>query len=167
MTKEFIPADFEPPVEARIGRYVLRPLTEDYADADLAAVNSSVELIRETRGGTWPQTRITLEDDHADLIEHRQEFERRSSFAYAILSEDQSSCVGSVYVYPPNHPFDDSDKSLIPEDADAVVSFWASQAAYDDGFYPVLNAFVAKWLHNEWPFKAPYISNKLIPAESE
>ena len=161
MSEAFLPPGFQPPLEVRVGHYVLRPLTEEYVEADLAAVNSSLELIRVTRGGSWPKHTIELEEDRADLVEHRQEFERRGSFAYAILSPDGATCAGSVYVYPPNHPFDDSDKSGIPADADAVISFWASRAAYDEGFYPVLYDFVSKWIATEWPFHKPYIASRL------
>jgi hypothetical protein len=160
MAEVFVPADFQAPLEVRLGQYVLRPLSELYVEADLAAVNSSMDLIRQTRGGTWPSKPITLEEDREDLIEHHRQFKERLAFAYAILSEDAKVCAGSVYIYPPNHPFDDSDKSLMPANADATVSFWTSQQAYDEGFYPTLYSFVTAWLKKDWPFIRPYISNK-------
>lgn len=156
-----MPDDFRPPTEIRIGQYVLRPLTEAYVDIDLAAVNSSIDLIRETRGGTWPNEAVSREEDYADLVEHRKQFERRVAFAYSVLTLDEAECLGCVYIYPPNHPFDSSDKSAMPEGADAVISFWVSQSAYDAGFYPVLQHFVDGWVHQEWPFRKPFIANKL------
>jgi len=159
--KTFIPPDFQPPTEVRIGAYVLRPLTEQYVELDLAAVNSSIDLIRRIRGGTWPRGVITLDEDRADLIQHREEFEQRTSFAYAILSADEKTCAGSVYVFPPNHPFDENDKSGMSPDAEAVVSYWVSQAAYDAGFHPELRAFVAEWARNDWPFAKVHIVDLL------
>jgi RimJ/RimL family protein N-acetyltransferase len=158
--KLFVPTSFHPPLEVHIGQYLLRPLTEKHAKIDRDAVNSSIDLIRRTRGGTWPAEAISLEDDTADLIAHRQEFEQRSSFAYTVVDQDESECVGCVYIYPPNHPFDGSDKSRMPEDADAAVSFWVSQAAYEQGFYPVLRDFLQQWIKQEWPFKNVYYPNK-------
>ena len=136
------------------------PLTEAYLDVDLEAVNSSIDLIRETRGGTWPQKEVGRDEDFSDLVEHHRQFDERISFAYSVLTEDETECVGCVYIYPPNHPFDDSDKSGMPEDTDAVVNFWVSQAAHDNGFYPVLSEFVVKWIKDAWPFRRPYISNR-------
>lgn len=161
MAEMFVPEAFEPPLEVRVGQYVLRPLSEVYLDVDLAAVNSSVDIIKETRGGTWPRGAITAEEDRTDLVEHRRQFEAREAFAYTIVTEDDSVCAGSVYVYPPNHNFDDSNKSGMPEDADAVINFWVTQKAYNEGFYPVLYGFVEEWTKDRWPFQRPFISNKL------
>ena len=161
MSRLFVPDNFEVPVEVRVGQYVLRPLSEVYAEIDLAAVNSSLELIRETRGGSWPAREVSFAEDEGDLREHRNLFEHRSAFAYSVLSEDEKTCAGSVYINPPHHPFDDTDQSSIPADADAAVSFWVSQRAYDKGFYPVLQRFVEQWLRQSWPFQKPFIVNKL------
>lgn len=164
MSEAFVPANFQPQLEARVGQYVLRPLTEAYLAQDLAAVNSSVETIRQVRGGTWPKGPITEEEDRSDLVEHGRQFREHISFAYSVLTEDESECVGCVYVYPPNHPFDDSDKSAMPADADAVVNMWVTKAAYDAGFYPVLYSFVTEWMAQVWPFKRPFVSNQEKPA---
>ncbi|HKR81536.1 MAG TPA: hypothetical protein VJR27_00880 [Candidatus Saccharimonadales bacterium] len=163
MTEAFIPAEFHPPLEARVGQYVLRPLTEAYLAQDLAAVNASAETIRKVRGGTWPKGAITEEEDHADLVEHGRQFRERAAFAYSVLTQDERECAGCVYIYPPRHPFDDSDQSAMPADADAAVSMWVTRAAYETGFYPVLYGFVTEWIAQAWPFKRAYYSNHEAP----
>ena len=163
MTETFIPVDFIPPREAAIGEYVLRPLAERYVDADMEAVNSSVDTIRETRGGKWPQQPVTRDENLGDLIEHERLFDERSAFAYSVFNPDGSEYIGCVYIYPPNHPFDDSDKSGMPPESDAVVNFWVAKAAFDRGVYPALFKLVSKWISEDWPFHNPYISNKLKP----
>ncbi len=77
------------------------------------------------------------------------------------LTHDEKIYAGSVYVFPPNHPFDESDKLGMPPDAEAVVSYWVSQAAYDDGFHPELRAFVADWVKDAWPFPKVHIVDLL------
>ncbi|CAN7675652.1 hypothetical protein LJR230_005197 [Trinickia sp. LjRoot230] len=152
--------DFNPPRQARVAGYRVVPLTEDHLEADVAAINSSLAKIKELRGGTWPSGPIDRDEDRNDLIVHREEFERRGSYAYCIISEDGKTSAGCIYIYPPNHSFDDSDRSAMPSDADAAVSCWVTQAAYDRGLYPVVYRFIEEWLRTSWPFQRPYISSR-------
>jgi len=152
--------DFAPPLQAHVAGHRIVPLTEAHVDIDVVAINSSLETIRALRGGTWPPGPISAEDDRSDLIVHRQEFEQRGSFAYIVLSDDGQTSAGCIYVYPPNHPFDDSDKSGMPENADAAISCWVTQAAYDRGLYPVIYRFIEEWLRTDWPFERPYLSSR-------
>lgn len=152
--------DFNPPREARIAGYLIVPLAEHHVDMDVAAINSSLEKIKELRGGTWPSGPVDLDDNRRDLIVHQQEFERRTSFTYIILSEDEQTSAGCIYIYPPHHPFDESDKSGMPANADAAISCWVTQAAYDEGLYPKVHHFVGEWLRTDWPFERPYFSSR-------
>lgn len=153
-------SDFSPPLQARVAGCRVVPLTERYVEADVAAINSSLAKIKELRGGTWPSGPIGLDEDRNDLIVHREEFERRGSYAYAIIGEDGKASAGCIYIYPPNHSFDGSDRSAMPSDADAAVSCWVTQAAYDRGLYPIVYRFIEEWLRTSWPFQRPYISSR-------
>lgn len=165
-TPEFVEPDFTPPLEARVSNYLLRPLVPQDVEADCAAVNASVELIRQTRGGTWPRGPITVEEDLGDLREHERLFQANEAFAYTIVDQLTAECAGCFYLYPPHHPLDDTDQTDLKTDADAVVSFWVTPEAYQDGLYVALFPFTEAWLRSAWPFHSPYIVNREKPAVS-
>ncbi len=156
----FVEKAFEPPEHARLGKYVLHPLSPSDVEVDCNAVNENAALIRRTRGGTWPQGPITLDEDLGDLQEHQRQFGEREAFAYVVEHAGNGEYAGCLYIYPPHHPFDDTDKSSMPENADAAVSFWVTQAAYDAGVYGDLCRLVPDWLQEAWPFQNPYIANQ-------
>lgn len=149
--------DFMPPKQSQLGRYVLRPLLPQDVEADCVAVNENIDLIRRTRGGVWPRGPVTVEEDLADLKEHERLFAVKEAFAY-IISDDARAYLGCLYIFPPNHPFDDTDKTDMPSDTDAVISFWVVGSAYPD-IYAEIYHLVPQWLRANWPFKHPYIVN--------
>ncbi|HEV2894601.1 MAG TPA: GNAT family N-acetyltransferase, partial [Actinomycetota bacterium] len=44
----------------------------------------------------WPPEDLTVEQDRKDLRWHEEEFERRSSFDYAVMAPDESRLLGCV-----------------------------------------------------------------------
>ena len=154
-----VPDGFVPPEEIAMGTYVLRPLGVKYLDVDCEKLNHSAAYIRRYRGGSWPSRAITLEEDRRDLIEHDRLFAANQVYAYVIL-DAEDDYKGCFYIYPPHHPLDDSDKSAMPADAQAVASFWVTPEAFDEGVYRELVAFVPEMLETIWPFDRVFISNR-------
>ena len=135
--------------------FLLEKLTVSHVELDYHAVMSSIDIIKKTRGGTsWPFPEMTLEQDKLDLAWHQTEFELRCSFAYTILYLDKSKCLGCVYIYPPSKPW-----LNYPEGSDAIVNFWVTQEAYNNGLYPKVFLFLKYWIYKNWPFKQVYYSN--------
>jgi len=151
-----VPPYFAVPERREAPGFRLRKLTFRDAILDYRAVMANIDLIRATRGGDWPAQDLTLEEDQIDLAWHQREFERRSSFAYAVMSTDENECLGCVYLYPPG------ERGIGTLDADVDVSFWVVQAAYDSGLYASLFDVVQRWLV-EWPFKKVGYSNAVLP----
>ncbi len=92
-------------------------------------------------GGEWPAG-LTLEQDLIHLGWHHKEFQRRSSFAYTVMSLDETQCLGCLYINPSRLP-----------GYDAEVFCWirASCAdALDGRLYDALRG----WISARWPFKA-------------
>jgi hypothetical protein len=138
----FVPDDFEVPTLLETPRFRLRPLTTADVDNDYAAVMESAALLRAMFGRDWPSEGFMREENLSDLAEHQQEFERREAFAYTVVSPDEQTCLGCVYINPPRgHP------------CDARVYMWVRQSAYDQGLDPVLFQAVKAWLDERWPFK--------------
>ncbi|MEH6590065.1 MAG: hypothetical protein V7746_07420 [Halioglobus sp.] len=141
---KFVPdnATIPPGLEAEAFR--LRMLTINDLVKDYDAVMSSVEHLGGVFGSddAWPEG-LTLEEDLVDLGWHQKEFELGSSFAYTVMSLDESRCLGCVYVDP-------SEKS----DYDARVILWVRQSEIETGLDDKLYRAVVRWLSQKWWFTA-------------
>lgn len=100
---------------------------------------SSLDHIRATPGldawaGRWPVP-MSLDDNLADLVRHREEFEAREAFAYSVLVGDE--VIGCLYINP-------------VEGGGAHVLSWvrALRASMD----VVVWKAVSEWLASDWPF---------------
>src|SRR5580693_7440550 len=69
-----LPTDFKAPKKLTFEDLVARPLNKEDLEDDLKAVNSSVEVIRRTRGGSWPEGPLDKEFDFEYLAWHQREF---------------------------------------------------------------------------------------------
>lgn len=132
------------------------------AELDFQAVMSSIDVIHMTRGGKWPTSDLTLEEDRIDLSWHQREFEFKSSFAYTVMNLEETECLGCIYFYPPKNKMSDANKS---NDAsiEVEISWWVTQKMYDQGFYETLSHDIKEWVKSEWPFKNVFWANKVLP----
>ena len=159
MKETFIPSGFQPPREATVGRYKVYPLTERHLSADLDAVNSSLDLIKRTRGGSWPSKPVSEEFDFLDLAWHEREFRDAESFAYVIYSK-AGQYIGCFYLYPVGTRTA-LNEELAAYDVDA--SWRVTTAAYTDGYYEKLYTALQQWLKESFPFSKVHYSNKELP----
>lgn len=153
-----LPDGFTAPERLEFEDLVARPLGRVDLDADLEGVNSSIDIIQKTRGGSWPSEKLTKEFDFLDLAWHEREFRDANSFAYVVYNV-QGDYVGCVYLYAMGVR---TDLSETMDQYDADVSWWVTQAQYDAGYYEKLYAAVQAWL-GLFPFAKVYYSNKVIP----
>jgi hypothetical protein len=153
MTK-LVPDEFEVPLELNLPAFILRPLTVEHLEIDYEAVMSSKTRLRQVFcvDDYWPSDQMTLEEDRRDLIWHEDEFERRSSFAYTVLSPSGSRCLGCVYFF-----------STQVADYDAEVYFWVRDDEFLNGLDSILYKAVNKWLKTSWPFRNPAFPGRDIP----
>jgi RimJ/RimL family protein N-acetyltransferase len=154
---KLVPDSFNVPEKLETPKFIIRKLTFRDTDLDYKAVMSSIDIIRKTRGGSWPSPDLTYEDDQIDLGWHQREFENRTSFAYTVMSPDEKECLGCLYLYPPGHRNESS------KNADVDVSFWVTQKAYEEGLYKELFQALDSWLKSTWPFKNVIYTNVEIP----
>lgn len=151
-------ADFTPPVELEYEDLAARPLTRLDVKTDLNAVNSSIDIIRKTRGGSWPKEQLSEEFNLLDLAWHEREFRELSSFAY-VVHDANNTYTGCFYIYPMGH------RTTLSEDVlgyDADISWWVTTTAYERGSYEKLYAAIESWA-KLFPFNSVYYSNKEIP----
>jgi len=140
----FVPADFTPPQRVRVAGFRLVPLGPALVKIDFDAYMSSIDHLQKTftRSTDWPREDISQADAMRDMETEQARFQKRTSFAYAVLTPDGRRERGSVYVSPS------------PVGAyDAVVRLWVTKAEQDAGFDAELYAWVRTWMKTDWPFR--------------
>jgi hypothetical protein len=140
---QFVPAAFTVPVAAQAATFKLVPLGPAVVKIDYDAYMSSIEHLQKTftRSPDWPNRNITATDAMVDMETEQARFQKRESFAYAVLTPDGKRERGSVYVYPSHIP-----------GYDAVVKLWVTKSDFDAGFDAELYAWVQGWIRTVWPF---------------
>ncbi len=150
-----VPEDFTVPATLGHPRFHLRMLTVNDLVRDYDAVMTSIEHLQATysaiNGGDWPAG-LTLEDDLIDLGWHQREFTLRSSFAYTMMSPDETRCLGCVYINPTRKA-----------GHDAAVTLWVRADELASGLDAELEAAVTAWIADLWPFATPAFPGRAIP----
>jgi hypothetical protein len=142
LIQPFVPDDFAVPRVLETPEFQLRMLTVHDVVKDYDAVMSSVEHLKTIWPASgWP-VGLTLEQNLIDLGWHQKEFQTRRSFAYTVVSLDESMVLGCVYLDPSSK-----------RDYDAVAFLWARQSQLESGLEARLLAAVRGWLTDAWPFK--------------
>ena len=81
---------------------------------------------------------------------NQKESQNRTSFAYTVMSLDEKTCLGCVYIQP-------TEKQLF----DAEVIMWV-RASHVDKLDNTLYQAVKTWLREKWPFKNPGYPGRTI-----
>lgn len=149
----FVSKGFKVPEKLETERFRLRMLTVNDVVKDYDAVITSKDHLHEIWGPGWPDG-LTLEQNLIDLGWHQKEFLRRRSFAYTLVSLDESQVLGCVYIYP-----------TYKKGYDAEVYLWARQSELAGGLETELEAAVTSWLAAEWPFKNAVLPGRDISFE--
>jgi hypothetical protein len=147
----FVPPNFAVPLGLETSDFRLRMLTIHDVVKDYEAVMTSREHLRQGDSvfgphSTWPEANLSLEQDLIDLGWHQKEFQRRTSFAYTVMSPYEQRCLGCVYFYPTDFETD-LRTDLLPYDAQAIA--WVRQS--DLHLDELLVAAVKQWLKECWP----------------
>lgn len=156
LKKLSVPDGFAPPLKLSYEDIIATPLTRADLKEDLVAVNSSLDIIRKTRGGSWPKEELSEEFDLLDLAWHEREFRDKTSFAY-VIHLTSGEYVGCFYLYPIGERTEFNDKT---KDYDVDASWWVTQTMYDAGYYKKSQTALNEWLKNDFPFVSVYYSNR-------
>lgn len=154
-----LPPDFIAPEKLEYDDLVAKPLSRSDLLADVKAVNSSLETIRNTRGGSWPEAEIEERFDELDLAWHEREFREATSFAYVIY-DINNNYIGCFYLYPIGGERTQLTTQLIDYDVDA--NWWVTADANKQGYYRKVYRAMQTWLAI-FPFEKIYYSNEVIP----
>jgi hypothetical protein len=140
----FVADDFVVPATLETTEFRLRMLTINDLVKDYDAVMSSVEHLKSVWPDSgWPEG-LTLEEDLIDLGWHQKEFMNRTSFAYTLVTLDEATIIGCVYIEPSR-----------AEIYDAEVYLWVRASELGGGLDARLFDSVKDWLTKDWPFLNP------------
>ena len=151
----FIPPDFIVPEKLETKEFRLRMLSIEDVDKDFEAVTSSSDHLSKV----WPETGwpagLTLRQNLIDLGWHEKEFQNRTSFAYTMVTLDESKVLGCVYFFP-------SRKASY----DVEIFMWVRASELAKGLDQELFDVVQSWTASEWPFKNPAYPGRSISWEN-
>jgi hypothetical protein len=141
--KPIVPPDFKVPGKLENKYFRLRMLTINDIIKDYDAVMTSIDHLHGIFGpnSNWPAKNLTLEQDLIDLGWHQKEFQRKSSFAFTVVSLDETEVLGCLYILPAEK-----------KGYDAEVIMWVRKSAYDKGLDLILFKTVKSWIREKWPF---------------
>ena len=138
-------------------KFRLRMLTIHDLVKDYDAVMTSIEHLRKNysaiSGSDWPDG-LTLEEDLIDLGWHQREFTLRYSFAYTVMSPDESLCLGCVYINP-----------CRKTGYDVVVSMWVRTSELVNNLDSELYSCIKTWIDEVWPFSRAAYPGREITIE--
>lgn len=152
----FVPYDFSVPDTLENEHFRIRMLSVNDVVKDYDAVMSSIAHLNEmfpTSG--WPSEDLTFEQDLIDLGWHQKEFQMRRSFAYTVVSPDESIVLGCLYINPTSRG-----------DFDADISMWVRASVVAQGLDDLLFETVKEWISRDWPFKNPAFPGREISWEN-
>lgn len=157
-----VPAGVDVPRRLVHDDVVATAITRDDLEDDVRGINAALDLIRRTRGGSWPTGPVTEEYNYVDLVWHEAEFRDGTSFTY-VARDRRGGYLGCCYLYPMG-----GRTPLTAELAgyDVDVSWWVTPDAYDAGYYTTLYHALRHWLTTAFAFWRPHFSNSDIPAGS-
>ena len=151
----FVADDFIVPEGLQTFEFRLRMLTVNDLVKDYDAVMSSVEHLKSVWPDSgWPEG-LTLEEDLIDLGWHQKEFLNRTSFAYTLVTSDEETVTGCVYINPTE-----------AEGYDSEVYLWVRASELKNGLDARLFDAVKCWLADDWPFENPAFPGREIDWET-
>ena len=154
-----VPDGFTVPVTLAFEDLEARALSRLDLHEDVRGINASIELIRRTRGGSWPSEPVTEEYNYVDLVWHELEFRDGTSFSYAVY-DTSGAYLGCCYFYPLGRRTELT-RELLDQDVD--VSWWVTPDAYARGRYAQLYTALQHWLAVAFPFWKAHYSNAELP----
>ena len=151
LKQAFVDVDFVVPEVLETFEFRLRMLTVNDLIKDYDAVMSSVDHLQSVWPDSgWPEG-LTLEEDLIDLGWHQKEFLNRTSFAYTLVTLDEETVSGCVYINPTR-----------AEGYDAEVYLWVRASELESGLDARLFDTVKRWLAEDWSFENPAFPGREI-----
>ncbi|HZC69234.1 MAG TPA: hypothetical protein VE442_00930 [Jatrophihabitans sp.] len=155
-----VPAGWSAPAALTYDDIRASALSREHLQDDVRGINASLDVIRRTRGGSWPTGPVDEDFNYVDLVWHECEFRDGGSYAYAVY-DGAGQYLGCCYLYPMGGRTTLTEELL---DHDVDVSWWVTPDGYARGYYAMLYRALRHWIETAFPFSNPYYSNREIPS---
>jgi hypothetical protein len=134
-SRPLVPKAFAVPTRIEGSGFHLRMLTIHDVIKDFAAVMDCLDWLPGFMepGSNWPRG-LTIDENLIDLGWHQREFTQRHSFAYTVMNDDESRCLGCCYLYPSDRPA-----------FDAMAFYWARDRKLDEDLGKVFRTSLQDW----------------------
>ena len=121
--------------------FKLAPLDFSLLSLDHEAYTSTINPHRENVLYGWPDRSLSVGDSVHELGFHMMNRYWRSGFAYAVLTPDENSLRGCIYI-----------DSTTKKGFDAEAQIWVRANEIKTGLSQVLYDYLEVWLKTAWPF---------------
>ncbi|MFC3396253.1 N-acetyltransferase [Brenneria rubrifaciens] len=154
MTKfnKIVPDDFNVPMYVNGEFFILRPLSPVYSNLDYDAVIASKEILGDIFSDNWPEGINSREDNLRYILEDYQDFQDRIGFSYIILDDEESICIGCVYIFP-----------SLYEGSDVAIYYWFNVKFAGTYLTVKIENFIRSWVVEFWGIKKPAYPGRDIP----
>ncbi|MEM7302788.1 MAG: N-acetyltransferase [Pseudomonadota bacterium] len=162
----FIQSPAKVPDQLQTDEFIIRPIEVNDAEADYEAVMESREFLRLWEQSSWPEDDFTLEENRKDVEKLVERHASGHSFAFTVLTPDETRCLGCIYVFP-NDAGMFVRSEISPRDSNAWVDvsaanyFWVRKSELKSGLDQRLLRHLADWFKSKWKFKQPvFVTNQ-------
>ena len=145
--RPWLEPEFTVPIPPDAELMAFAVLGPEHNESDLDAWTSSMDHIHATPGfrpDGWPQRPYSLEENRADLDEHRDHHRRRLDFAWTVLDPARpGTVIGCVYLKP--------DRT---GEADGEALAWLRADRAD--LEPAFRQHLREWFATAWPIQVRF-----------
>lgn len=151
-----MPFTVDAPARLAAPDFLLRPITAQDAAADHEAVMESRDVLRVWEQSSWPADDFTVEANRQDLRALEERHSQGRAFTYTVLDPTGTTCLGCVYLMPPDAQMYDGAR-IVPladlgwQEVDAAVYFWVRTSR--TGIERALLDAVRSWLARDWDLR--------------
>lgn len=140
-----------------------------HVELDFQALMKSKDFLRRWSNSAWPEDHFKVEDNLIDLEWHYEEFKEKTAFTYTILNQENTNCLGCIYIRPVS-----SIPSLSPKDKAKLdpfqffISYWVITDIRNTQLENEIFNAIHYWLLSDWQFQSfLFVSNAQIPEQIE
>lgn len=149
---------FDVPESLTTDDCVLRPIVTADAAKDHDAVLESREFLRVWEQSTWPEDDFTVAANREDMEKLEGRHANRQAFTYTVTDPTGETCLGCVYVMPPDaRMFSGARITPVADDQweehDAAVYFCVRKSRLEQKTDRALLDALRDWFAREWDFR--------------
>lgn len=148
------PEDAPVPHELVTDEFIVRPLGPEHAEADFEALTEALPYYRKWQPQDWNHADFDLEENRAEMAQHRKEHDERVAFTFTILDPTETRVLGCVYVGALSPFLTRNGVQDVDDVAEhsAQVYLWVRPSLFATNLDQKVIQALAKWFRADWSF---------------